>query len=124
MSLYRVVLNLARTDDFPEGNSDCGYNFIAPLDDEGHLDPKKFAQSGIACTVARFWQGQDSEFGELIQTDSGEWAFSYELGDDDDEPFVHLGQHVIREGEYVSLTEHDGVTRPFRIVAVRPLAAE
>jgi hypothetical protein len=27
--------------------------------------------------------------------------------------------HVFREGEYVSITEHDGVTRPFKIVSVR-----
>jgi len=31
MSLYRVILNLARADEFPEGNSDCGYNFTVPL---------------------------------------------------------------------------------------------
>ena len=124
MSLYRVILHLGRTEDHPEGSSRCGYNFIAPLDADGHFDADKFAESGLACTVSRFWEGQDTENGELIRTEEGEWAFSYELGDDDDEPIVHLAQHRIVEGEYLSITEHDGVTRPFRVDAVRPLSAE
>jgi hypothetical protein len=30
------------------------------------------------------------------------------------------GGHRFVEGEYVSITEHDGQTLPFRVVSVRP----
>ena len=45
--------------------------------------------------------------------------FSYAPGQDDDEPIFKFDRHVMKQGEYVSITEHDGVMRPFRIVSVR-----
>jgi hypothetical protein len=71
-SLKSVRLELARTREQPEGDSDCGYEFIAPLDDRGHLH----------------------------------------------EPIFKFDRHAFVPGEYVSITEHDGVTRPFRVVSV------
>ena len=38
MSLKRIRLELARTPDFPNGSGQHGYEFVAPLDDKGHLD--------------------------------------------------------------------------------------
>jgi hypothetical protein len=32
-----------------------------------------------------------------------------------------LAKHRLREGEYVSVTEHDGVSRPFKIVSIETL---
>jgi hypothetical protein len=37
--LNRILLNLARSRDFPNGPSRRGYDFIAPLDPRGHIDP-------------------------------------------------------------------------------------
>ena len=39
----------------------------------------------------------------------------------DEEPIFKLDKHAFTVGEYISVTEHDGVARPFRIVAVDPL---
>ena len=36
-----------------------------------------------------------------------------------DEPIFRFGEHVFNEGEYVTITEHDGVARPFRVVWVK-----
>jgi hypothetical protein len=47
-------------------------------------------------------------------------VFSYEIGEQDDEPIFRFDRHAFVEGEYVSITEHDGVTRPFRVASVRP----
>ena len=41
MALKRIRLELARTPESPEGNSSCGYEFTAPLDNKGKLDPKQ-----------------------------------------------------------------------------------
>ena len=60
------------------------------------------------------------EHGVLIQRRNGTWAFSYEPGDDDDEPIFRFDKHNFVVGEYVTVTEHDGVARPFRVVDVRP----
>ncbi|HEX6980636.1 MAG TPA: hypothetical protein VF342_15205 [Alphaproteobacteria bacterium] len=119
MNLKRIRLELARTKDFPEGNSRCGYELVAPLTPDGHLDAKAWGKVRTACTVRRFWEGEDDENGNLIHKSDGRWVFSYAPGDDDDEPIFRLDRHVFKEGEYISITEHDGVTRPFRIVSIR-----
>ena len=37
---------------------------------------------------------------------------------EDDEPIFKFDRHSFVPGEYVSITEHDGVTRPFRVISV------
>ena len=118
MALKQIRLELARTKDFPNGSASHGYEFVAPLDGEGHLDMAEWKEYAQACTVHRFWAGEDDETGQLVHTRKG-WAFSYEPGEDDDEPIFKFDRHEFREGEYVSVTEHDGVTRPFKIAWVR-----
>ena len=71
--------------------------------------------------MRRFWEGDDDESGHLVHTRHRTWAFSYRPGEDDDEPIFKLDRHVFTAGEYVSVTEHDGVTRPFRVASVMPL---
>lgn len=123
MSLKRIRLELARTQDLPEGNPKCGYEIIAPLDAAGHFDANEWRENRDACTVRRFWQDADDEHGLLIHTRGRKWVFSYAPGEDDDEPVFKLDRHVFTAGEYVSVTEHDGVTRPFKIAAVTPILA-
>lgn len=117
MSLKKIHLELARTPQFPEGNPACGYEFRAPLDADGRLDSGEWAKVRNACTVRRFWQRADDAHGQLHH-DRNRWAFSFRAGDDDDEPIFRFDKHAFKVGEYVSVTEHDGITRPFRVVAV------
>jgi hypothetical protein len=118
MSLKRVRLELARTPDFPEGSRFHGYEFVAPLDAKGHLDSAGWPKAKAACTVRRFWGDQPDELGTLIHRRNGSWAFSYQPGDDDDEPIFRFDKHLFVTGEYVTVTEHDGVARPFRVADV------
>ena len=37
-TLKRIALTLARSKDFPNGSSQIGYDFIASLDSNGHID--------------------------------------------------------------------------------------
>ena len=119
MHLKQIRLELARTPEFPNGSAAHGYELVVPLDAKGHLDSAGFADAKAACTVRRFWAGADDEHGALIHTRGG-WVFSYAPGPDDDEPIFKLDRHQFTVGDYVTVTEHDGIARPFRVVEVKP----
>jgi hypothetical protein len=118
MALKRVRLELGRTDDFPEGNPNHGYEFVVPLAEDGRIDLADWEREPQICTVVRFSGFDEDERGQLIRTAAGEWAFSYEPGEADDEAVYRLGDHAFMEGNYVTITEHDGRSRPFRVVGV------
>jgi hypothetical protein len=121
MSLKQIRLELARDKDFPEGSARCGYEFNAPLDENGRLDAAKWKQNRSACRVTRFWAGDKPEWGHLIRKPGGAWAFHYDVfGDeDDDETGYRFGDERFVTGEYVSIREHDDKLRTFRVVSVR-----
>ena len=118
MSLKRIRLELARTPQFPEGSANHGYEFIAPIDAKGRLDPVGWNASRVACTVRRFWNHTPDEHGVLIHRRDGKWAFSYKPGEDDDEPIFRFDKHSFVLGEYVTVTEHDGTARPFKVASI------
>jgi hypothetical protein len=118
--LQKIRLELARTKDAPDGDPHHGYELVAPLDKDGHLDSRAWPSVSQLCTVRRFAPDENEEHGLLIHSRGKQWAFSYEIGEEDDEPIYRLGEHRFAVGEYVSITEHDGITRPFRVVSVAP----
>ena len=120
MKLKKIRLELARTSGSPMGMPNYGYEFVAPLDEEGRLDTKAWPEARQLCTMRRFAPDAEDVHGELIHRGSGEWAFSYRPGAADDEVIYRLTDHRLCEGEYVSLTE-DGVSRPFRVVSIEAL---
>ena len=121
MTLKRIRLELARNKDYPDGSADHGYEFRAPLRPDGHIDLEGWEGLAQLCTVHHFWGTQLDERGQLIRTVDGRWAFSYAVGEDDDEPFFRFESHVFAVGEYVTITEHDGEDRAFKVVAVDDL---
>ena len=125
MTLQTIRLELARNHDYPDGSVDHGYEFMAPIDANGHIDVQTWRGDRKNCRVWRFWAGEADEFGHLIRTRKGDWAFHYDVeGDpDDDEPGYRFDTHLFKEGEYVSITEHDGRLMTFKVVSVRPACA-
>ena len=120
MSLMRIRLELARSPDYPEGSASHGYEFVAPLNEDGHIDAASWKRMKDKCRVVKFWGNEPDENGFLRHVGHG-WRFDYARSDDrDDEPFFKLDRHALQPGEYVSLTEHDGVQRPFRVRMVTP----
>lgn len=120
MTLRTIHLELARSREFPEGSGAHGYEFTAPLDPNGHFDPAEWKKERKKCAVRRFWGAATEEKGRLIHVKGGKWAFSYvENETEDDEPIFKFDRHDFRVGEYVSITEHDGVQRTFRVASVR-----
>lgn len=116
--LSTIRIQLARNPGHPDGDPACGYEFRAPLDAGGRLDAEAFRRDRKACTVRRFWKGEPDQTGELHHTRHGSWAFSYQPGEDDDEPLYRLETHRMAPGEYVTIREADGETLTFRIESV------
>lgn len=117
MNLKLIRLELARNKDFPEGSSEHGYEFRAPLRADGHIELEGWDDIAQLCTVHHFW-GVDDERGQLIRTRAHQWAFSYVPGEDDDEPIFRFDSHVFAPGEYVTITEHDGEDYAFKVISV------
>jgi len=117
MNWKSIRLELARTSDFPQGSASRAYLLRLPLADDGRIDEAALSKAPAMATVRRFWPNEPDMAGYVIRTPRG-WAFSYELGEDDDEAVFHLETHRIRLGEYLTLTEPDGRELPFRIASV------
>ena len=118
MALKVITLELARNPGQPVGDHERGYVFRAPLDRDGHFDRFKWAALKQLCTVRRIEKGQEVESGLLVLNRAGKWVFSYVRGEEDDETLFRLVEHRFAPDEYVSITEHDGVQRTYKVAAV------
>ncbi|HVY59686.1 MAG TPA: hypothetical protein VHA77_17680 [Xanthobacteraceae bacterium] len=124
--LKRIRLNLARSKEYPSGSERHGYEFVAPLDEAGHIDLDLWRKHREHCRVRRFW-GTEEEVGRLVHKSGGKdqarWIFDYDATDDaDDEAGYRFGAHAFRPGEYVSIRDDDGDMHTFQVVSVEPAA--
>jgi hypothetical protein len=124
--LKRIRLNLARSKDFPSGSARHGYEFVAPLDADGHIDVELWRKHREHCGVKRLW-GDEEEVGRLVHKPGGSeharWVFDYdESAEDDDEAGYRFGGHAFRTGEYVSIRDEDGEMHTFQVVSVESAA--
>ncbi len=121
----RIRLNLARSKEFPQGSAKHGYEFVAPLDDKGHIDVEQWRKQKEHCRTRRFWEGEDDEIGQLVHRpggpEHGRWVFDYNpKRADDDESGYRFGAHAFKQGEYVSIRGQDGETHTYQVVSVTP----
>jgi hypothetical protein len=123
----RIRLNLARSKEYPQGSTRHGYEFVAPLKPDGHIDEAQWKKDRAHCRVRRFWEGQDDEIGYLVHKpggpNHGRWVFDYDqTAEEDDESGYRFGGHVFRPGEYVSISGEDGEMHTFQVASVEPAA--
>lgn len=125
----RIRLELARTKEHPAGSPLHGYEFVAPLTADSHIDPAAWKAHRDQCRVRRFW-GREEEIGHLVHRPGGAagatWAFHYDIRDidddpDDDEAGYRFGAHAFVPGEYVSVRDEDGDLNTFVVVTVGPV---
>ena len=119
--LRRIRLELARDPDFPAGSRDRGFDFLAPLDEQGHIDHRAWTQVKDRCRVRRFWGTEAGEVGHLVHSPGGEWLFHYDIRGDEsrDEAGFCFSRHAFLPGEYVSILGQDDVLRTFFVASVR-----
>ncbi len=123
VALRKVVLNAARSKEFPEGSIRHGYDFIAPLTDDGHIDLEAWRSHRGECFAHRFWADEPSMRGLLVHRAGGlggsTWTFEWKTGSkDEEEEGFRFGDHAFRVGEYVSVREEEGQLLTFRVVSV------
>jgi hypothetical protein len=125
--LKRIRLHLARSKEFPSGSARHGYEFVAPLDSKGHIDPQLWQEYRQHCGVRRFWEGSDEQIGHLVHKPGGaehaRWVFDYDPArTDDDESGYRFGAHSFSPGEYVSIRGDEGDLHTFQVMTVEPAA--
>jgi hypothetical protein len=121
----RIRLELARSKEFPNGSANHGYELVAPLDADAHIDAALWQKYRENCRVSRFW-GDGEEIGYLLHKPGGpehaRWVFDYhKTGRHEDEYGYRFGSHSFRFGEYVSIQDEAGETPTFRVVSVTPV---
>lgn len=121
--LKRIRLNLARSPEFPVGSAQHGYEFVAPLDADGHIDAAAWRGQRDRCWVRRFWAGEPDQTGRLVHKPGGaehaRWVFDYDTErDEDDEAGYRFAAHAFVPGEYVSIRDEDGEMHTFQVAAV------
>jgi hypothetical protein len=123
-SFKRIRLNLARSKEHPLGSAQHGYEFVAPLTADGHIDVEAWRKEREHCRVRRFW-GDEEEVGRLVHKPGGpehaRWVFDYDdTAEEDDEAGYRFGAHAFVPGEYVSIRDEDGDMHTFQVVTVEP----
>lgn len=114
MNWTTIRLELARTPRFPNGSAAHSYMLRLPLDSQGLVDAEAFRVNPELATVRRFWPGEPDQQGYIVRKKNG-WAFSYALGEEDDENIFHLENHPLRVGDYLTLIEPDGEKWPYQV---------
>lgn len=120
MTWKSIRLELARTEEYPDGSSRHVYIVHAPLTADGLIDEKQLKLAPERASVHRYWEGERPTSGYVVKTAKG-WAFSYERGEDDDEPVFHLDSHPLRAGEYVTIIGTNDCPVPLRVVCTEEL---
>ena len=123
-SLRKVTLHAARSKAFPEGSIRHGYDFVAPLTEDGRIDSSLESAPGRMLRPSLLGR-RTGHAGLLIHRAGGRggstWAFEWKsphaASDDEDEGF-RFGDHVFKVGEYVSIREAEGELVTFRVESV------
>ena len=123
-ALKKITLNAARSKAFPDGSIRHGYDFVAPLTADGHIDLNAWKSHRGECFAHRFWGDELRQSGLLVHRAGGHggatWGFELGKGAklDEEEEGFRFGDHAFRAGEYVSIREEDGELMTFKVVSV------
>ena len=112
--LYKIMLELAQSREFPNGSPACGYEIELPLTRDHRLDFYACHRRRHRHVICRFWPKEEWR-GEL-KCDHRGWLFSFGRGETADAAILGCTRFIA--GERIPITESDGQTRHFRVVEV------
>ena len=111
-----VRIELARNPDKPDGDVQDSYELHAFLNPEGRAEISE--ENEQLMTFSRSRPGAPTAHGQIVRQQNGNWAFSYEAGEDDDEVIVGFESHQFQTGEYLTVVQNDDVEHVYRVVSV------
>jgi hypothetical protein len=126
VDLNRILLTLARSREFPDGSSRHGYDFIAPLDPEGHIDPMLWKKYRDTAGFGDFGRARTTKSvascTSLAALNTHAWFSST----------IPVGMTTMKLatssvnmrfclGDYVSISGKDGKLQTFRVTSVNPV---
>jgi hypothetical protein len=114
---YRLVFELFSTREFPHGNAACGCEMVLPLAADRRLDLEAWQHQRHGKKIRRFWHHQRVRYGELRHDPDG-WFLAFGHGEQGDEALFERDEEVFEPGARIGITEFDGQTRSFLIVAL------
>lgn len=100
-----------------EPSSEDGYDILAPLDQDDHIDRIAWKRHPHLCRVRRFEHGQPDRIGVLRHGPGDLWYFDFVPGRDDDEKGFRFAAERFVTREYVSI-EREGAMHTYRVVRV------
>ncbi len=126
--LQFMTLHLARTHERPEGDPECGYEIVVPIDANGHLDPEEWRKNRSLCRVRKFWRGENDQHGLFVHHPGGHDGATWKVicgitnkpGQYESESGVRFDGHLFSNGEYVSFRDEDGGTQTYKIAHIIP----
>jgi hypothetical protein len=115
------LLELVSSREFPGGNDACGYEMMLPLAPDCRLDLSAWERQRYGNGVRRFWLQQKEQHGRLRHDQDG-WFLVFGHGENTDEAVFQSNRESATAGSRVAITEFDGQTRVYRVVALAPAA--
>jgi hypothetical protein len=121
-SFRHIRLELAREAGHPIGDTEHGYDILAPLLNDGHIDGDLATENKDKCRVRRFRSGEEDAIGKLLRGPGGRWHIDYDdARSDDDEAGFRFDTECFSVGEYISIKEDDGEMHTFLVMSVSEL---
>ena len=112
--MYKVVLELAHSREYPNGSRACVYELQLPLAVDQRLDYCACRRHRYRDIICRF-RAKEERRGEL-KCDHRGWFFAFGHGEETDAEILGCTRFVA--GEWIPITGPDGQTRHFRVVEV------
>lgn len=119
MNWKSIRLELARTNDFPNGSASRAYVMRVPLAADGRIDEQAVVGAPEQATVRRMWPSQPDLSGHLVRMGES-WAFLAGRRGRQQKIWSEFGCEPISEGGLLTLREN-GQELPFRVAKLSSL---
>jgi hypothetical protein len=122
MAVVRITLALTAGPGLPEGSTAHRYEIELALDSGGHPDAAAWLADPEPWRARRIQPDTDPVQGDVQHEPDHGWSIRFfgtaAEGPDAPETMFDCGSDPVRPGEYVTVTEPDGVEWTYRVVAV------
>lgn len=118
MNWKTIRLELASTEEFPQGSASRALLVRVPLDEQGAIDIAAVERNPTQATVRRFWASEPDQYG-LVESVDGGWILRYPRANG--RSVMRLGSEPLRLNHRLTIEDAHGRQLPFRVAAIQNL---